>query len=364
MTFRRVIVQILLVLVLLYCLGALMGIAYWAPPPLNRLGLTSHDYSAWRTGQMGAYSYALDKIDCSGGCIGNDVPPGDYGENQSKRLINCNEAGVPVTASISRFGTRKSTINGPVKYVAVGDSFVFGICVEDSHTIPAQLERLTGARVVNLGFSGFNIRNYTRIVRYAYQLEPELRGLRTLVFLYEGNDYEPEGGEWVPITKEFYKSRIRYSSRDFYRPPRADLSTIFRYHIAEYMEPITGFLNHYSGGSTIFDEHQIEAELLNLISVIGADNLTMYMIPSITSASEIFMNTKIRRNEKFYALVEGMAKKHGFEFYDLRPVLRAEADPRGLFQGRTISHYTSDGYAKLAALVHERLKNGHRDLER
>lgn len=52
-------------------------------------------------------------------------------------------------------GLRTTLEEGPVDVVAIGDSFTFGYGVEERAAWPAQLARLSGLRVANLGISGF-----------------------------------------------------------------------------------------------------------------------------------------------------------------------------------------------------------------
>jgi hypothetical protein len=66
-----------------------------------------------------------------------------------------------------------SPVGAPI--AVVGDSFVYGTGVPDGDTFPAQLERLGGVRVANLGVPGFGIDQIALTVRhYALPLRPRL----------------------------------------------------------------------------------------------------------------------------------------------------------------------------------------------
>ena len=99
-----------------------------------------------------------------------------------------------------------------------GDSFIFGVGLNNGDTVPDHLERLAHARVnfVNLGYTaGRSPDSYATYLRY----HPELQQKRTILLLFANDLYDISNndcvdihGHPVPIEDEgCYKVRGRYS---------------------------------------------------------------------------------------------------------------------------------------------------------
>lgn len=72
-------------------------------------------------------------------------------------------------------GFRATAINGDVYAVAVGDSFTFGIGVDNSETWAALLQDKLALGVVNMGLPSASSQQYTRVLeRYGQTLKPDV----------------------------------------------------------------------------------------------------------------------------------------------------------------------------------------------
>jgi len=72
-------------------------------------------------------------------------------------------------------GFRGGTRGGPVWGVAVGDSFTFGLGVNQEATWIAQLAQLSGREIMNLGVPGWGPQQYTRTLeQYGFGLKPKV----------------------------------------------------------------------------------------------------------------------------------------------------------------------------------------------
>ncbi len=103
-------------------------------------------------------------------------------------------------------GLRDEPFEGDFEIAAIGDSFTFGFGVEEDQSWPAQLQSMSGIRVANLGWAGWNSRVYpqaieefaiplnTHIWLWAFFLNdlPESAGADD--FLSSG---EPDYLEWI-----------------------------------------------------------------------------------------------------------------------------------------------------------------------
>jgi len=83
-------------------------------------------------------------------------------------------------------GFRNSSVPESCEIVALGDSFTEGSRVSDDQAWPAQLAKLGGLRVYNLGISGYSPAEYLASLKgYGLPLRPAL----VVCMLYEGNDF-------------------------------------------------------------------------------------------------------------------------------------------------------------------------------
>jgi len=72
-------------------------------------------------------------------------------------------------------GFRGGTVGGPAWGVAVGDSFTFGLGVDQETTWIAQLTKLSQREIVNLGVPGWGPQQYTRTLeQYGIPLHPKI----------------------------------------------------------------------------------------------------------------------------------------------------------------------------------------------
>jgi hypothetical protein len=72
-------------------------------------------------------------------------------------------------------GFRGGTLGGPPWGVAVGDSFTFGLGVNQEATWIAQLAKLSQREIVNLGVPGWGPQQYTRTLeQYGFPLKPKI----------------------------------------------------------------------------------------------------------------------------------------------------------------------------------------------
>jgi len=62
-------------------------------------------------------------------------------------------------------GLRDEEVNGRYDLIALGDSFTFGFGVENEEAWPQQLAAISGQRVANLGWAGWNSYVYPRTIQ-------------------------------------------------------------------------------------------------------------------------------------------------------------------------------------------------------
>lgn len=98
-----------------------------------------------------------------------------------------------VTYVIDRFGFRNRASVMPGRIVALGDSFTFGVSVDQDRTWVARLSERLAEPVYNLGVSGHSPLEEVMLLEYFLEEVPRARDLELVVWmLFEGNDLEDE----------------------------------------------------------------------------------------------------------------------------------------------------------------------------
>lgn len=82
---------------------------------------------------------------------------------------------VKTRLNLGQAGFRGGTEDGPIWGIAVGDSFTFGMGVEQESTWVARLANLMHQEIINLGVPGWGPQQYTRAIeRYGVSLKPKV----------------------------------------------------------------------------------------------------------------------------------------------------------------------------------------------
>jgi hypothetical protein len=92
-------------------------------------------------------------------------------------VLNYTEANFRIKTNLNfpTAGFRGGTLGGPAWGVAVGDSFTFGLGVNQEATWVAQLAQLSQRDIVNLGVPGWGPQQYTRTLeQYGIPLKPKI----------------------------------------------------------------------------------------------------------------------------------------------------------------------------------------------
>jgi len=111
----------------------------------------------------------------------------------SQRLVDWTKRALPYRVTVDSLGYRGTEFprdkpRGAVRLLVTGDSFTFGDFVDDSQTLPAQLEgqlrsRCARVEVINAGLSGATITDEAMMIERALPLHPDL-----VVLVFSEND--------------------------------------------------------------------------------------------------------------------------------------------------------------------------------
>lgn len=123
-------------------------------------------------------------------------------------------AGGSVRVRITAEGYRAPAADGPVAWIAVGDSFTLAAQVDEPHPFAAQLARRLGRPVVNGGVDGYS--TFQSVFRYE-DLEQAVGGTEGVLYtLFIGNDLS-DNETWPQIRVGGLPPGVRMA-----RPPRPE----------------------------------------------------------------------------------------------------------------------------------------------
>ena len=249
---------------------------------------------------------------------------------------------------------------GQQRVVVLGDSFAFGLGVDEGETFPAQLERLLAAggrsvEVVNLGVPGYHTgQELAWLERAGFALDPDL-----VVLLYYGNDEIGEAFQYDPAFRVLYGDAlpVPYALKGLlarsaiYRwLARADIGRLRR----------RGDLSSLGSRHWPVTEQRLESMFRACAGrgtpLLLANLPLLWSSEALASPGGPGWENSERANR--------LAERRGVPLVDLRPVLLAtRGGPGDDFLRRLLispdppqdHHLTAAGYAIIAAPVAERI---------
>lgn len=284
----------------------------------------------------------------------------------NSQTINCNENG-----SYSYFKSDRYGFNNPddqwskkkFNYVLVGDSYVFGSCVNRPFDIASSLRRLSNKTALNLGYGGNG-----PLIQYATLKEylPD-NTENVLWFYFEGNDHIDLLYESKNAYLNNYLKDINYSQKLINRQDEVDIMlNIFFKKI---------------------EQVHLEKEKQKKLDIV-------YQFVKLFKLRSAILSNKIELNEKLYTKVLSKAKKladkngsnfyfvylpqfkrfegQGIEYNNLisitkklditfidinKIVFGSDLKPKKLFPFGLDGHYTKEGYYRIAEAINNHLQN-------
>jgi len=263
--------------------------------------------------------------------------------------------------------TGEQTAGPPI--LAVGDSFTFGDEVNDGQTWPAQLQLLTGRRVLNGGVSGYG---FDQIVLRAEQLAARYKPSAIVVSFIADDIRRTEMRRlWSADKPWFDLDKDQLNLRGVPVPPRADPGTTLSFwqRTLGYSYLFDFILRRLDQLHDWFGDHirvhpegtgerlacRLTDRLADLQRTTGARVVVVAEYDPVAWDDPMVWDdpafaTEQRRMAK--ALLD-CAAKNGLLTIDSFPALAATPNPRQLY---TLWHMNEPGNRLIAALVAEKLK--------
>lgn len=306
----------------------------------------------------------------------------------------------PYSAGHDEWGMRNSRVPGSVPIVAIGDSQTYGVAARAKYSWPAQLARMLGTDVYNMGLGSYGPHQYQVLLEdRALGLAPDI----IIVGLYFGNDLHNASiyhrvverirrdPEWVPWT-----TSVRKSIRDFL----SEYSTVYKlianvgvvnaqlilskYGIYEFPDEFTELLDEDDGIRTFLtpkkrlialdrDDGKVERGFGEAMSVLGEMGavcreqdieLLVLLIPTKETVyrryvekhrhalANVDLLEKLLADEEFYFHRSAAAlMAFDIDHIDLRQAMSDQLSSQSLYPSHDDGHPNRHGYEVIAREV-------------
>jgi hypothetical protein len=275
--------------------------------------------------------------------------------------VNCNENGYYSKYKSDRYG-----FNNPdeewskknIEYLLIGDSMVHGFCVNRPNDIASILRKLTAKPVLNLGYGGNGpLVEYATLREY---IKPDIKNI--IWFYYEGNDF-------LNLEKELKSEILNQYVVDYnFTQNLKNRQKEINFIVEDYLDVHYNLILrlYYSLKESVIKELPITdkfhkenvkkalltKKFLNIInfakklSLENNSNFFFVYLPELTR----YKNKKFKNN--LYIEIKKHVEELGISFIDIdKEVFKKENDPLKLFPFRRYSHYTVEGYNKIAKSI-------------
>lgn len=250
--------------------------------------------------------------------------------------------------------------DGPRRVVVLGDSFAFGLGVDEGETFPAQLEALLRGRglpveTANLGVPGYHTgQELAWLERAGFALDPEL-----VILLYYGNDEIGEAFQYDPAFRVLYGDAlpVPYALKGLFAR-----SAIYRWLARADIGRRRRGGELSSLGSRHWPVTEDRLERLFRACAERDTPLLIANLPLLWSSEALASPTGPGHENS--ERVNRLAELHSVPLVDLRPVLLAlRQAPGDDFLRRILTspdppqdhHLTAGGYAIIARAVGDRV---------
>jgi hypothetical protein len=287
--------------------------------------------------------------------------------------VNCNESG-----KFSRYQSDRQGFNNPdtelnakeFEYILVGDSFTHGSCVNRPNDIASVLRDLTGAPVLNLGYTSNG-----PLIEYATLREYLPKTVKTVLWLYfEGNDQQELVSEFDDARLMMYLEDEKYKQNLISRQSEID-------HLLRLVIERQSTLHEENKSKKIEqEEKQTSISFKTIKQFLKLTRVRLVLVPpiprnSISDEFKMVMRRAVALTEAnnaklvFVFLPEywryklnypsgtyddltDFINQLGLGFVDIhKEVFEKKEDPLSLFPLRNPGHYTEEGYRLVAEAI-------------
>ena len=289
----------------------------------------------------------------------------------NSKTIHCNENGYYSVYYSDRYGFNNPDVeweNNYYEYVAIGDSFVHGACVNRPNDISSILRILSNKPVLNLGYDGNG-----PLLEYAALREYLPKNVNKILwFYYEGNDLFFLDYEFTNVILKKYLANDTFSQNLKFK------QKIINKKLINVMNESFEIKNNQDQGvflKTLYDFSFKIDKVRTLLQRLLPNKYQSHSTPNVQpmfveiikktldlsnhNKSELvfvylpeYKRYKNNYSDKNYLKIKSEIKKMGIKFIDIHEeFFKKEENPLSFFPFEKHGHYTVDGYKKISEIV-------------
>ena len=268
---------------------------------------------------------------------------------------------------VGSFKDRKFIAECGIQYIAFGDSFTQGACVNPDKNIAGNLSKISNKNVLNLGFAGngpllelATLKEYIKLIKVKkilwfyfegndnFDLSYEIKNKKLANYLYQDNFdqnlYLKQNDINKIIMNEVLK-KIKFDMKRELSLKKKENSLFKVIKLFHLRDQIRKYLNeNYS-----FKKKEFKDIVLKAKKIAAENSAEIYFIylPEYPRYKKLFYSNK---NQE---IIEQIVKEIGLRFINLdETVFKKKKDPLSLFPFKMHGHYNEKGYETISKTIY------------
>ena len=289
--------------------------------------------------------------------------------------LGCNENGYYTIFQSDRYGFNNLDSEWDqkeIEFFLIGDSFVFGNCVNRPHDISSVLRNLSNKPVVNIGYQNNGpLLEFAGLREY---IQPEVKNI--IWIYYETSDLENLSQELTSETLKKYIEDLNFKQDLIYKQNEIDKIIInlvddenktisqklfennFTFKVRKFIElwNVRELINYKllrSGSNTLFNPPMEFSKIIELARNLANKNNSKFHFVYLPS----YERYAGQYNDQEYNFIKKNINDLNINFIDIdKEVFKKENDPLKLFPFKLSGHYTIEGYRKVTEAIYNKVQ--------
>ena len=246
--------------------------------------------------------------------------------------------------------------------VLIGDSFIYGVCVNSPYDIVSQLRKLSSKQILNLSIMGSGPKKQLGIMKSC----TKKTSFKTFIwFFYEGNDSEMQT---YNSKKECYEyphnmPKAKLDKKDFiisYNFNNINFFTKLKILVAEKLRGLSTLTKYFTTYPNMLNYKAYDQTVDQMAQYLNQKEVKRKIIFYIPKYTRLSMKTKknhpqLKQLNKLKSEVREIALKNGFEFMDSTNDFKNLKKPLFAFNYEMPTHFSEKGSKVLAESVYNYL---------
>ena len=261
-----------------------------------------------------------------------------------------------------RFRENKNDYFNYSDIVLIGDSFIYGVCINSPHDPVSQIKKLIPKKILNLSMMGSNPKKQVAIMKNCTK---DTSFKIFIWFFYEGNDYEIDKIIKNKKCKQYPHNMmpLKLIKKDFvlnYDLNKITYFTRFKIILAEKLRGLSTFVKYFTNYPNLLNYKAYNKTVSDMSKYLDEKKINRKIIFYIPKYTRLAMKIKnnhpqLKQLDKLRNEVKKVAIKNGFEFADSTFSFQKLENPLLAFNYELPTHFSEKGSKTLAKSVYNYL---------